>query len=355
MRGLINDYKLAAEAIVRKETAEVITRKVVKDGFGIVATTLKGIVASKGVEIYRDIPELSEQLKAQGIRDSSIKQVELVLYGSSLTRYLDQLSDGLSAVDVNNIILTAERAGLSAKAARKTVSDILYSLNVPQLAHDLSSVELTEQAMGGTIYIPPAAYAGRIGKLQTKVKNGQELTKEEFSELDAFALAGIPVAHTLLGQIYLEGLGVPQDESTALEHLKCAASHGDAEAYGLLADYNYGKDNMKAFQLYSRPGAMALDEERWERFRNLNRVKRHHNIQALLLVALTLFAELFMFVFSSSVITGEHMVACIVCSVINFLIAIGSVMVHIKNPYQDLRNLSLPLLVTFFIFAQILI
>lgn len=346
MKELTRDYKLATA---------IITRKVIQENPGIVATTLKSIVASESAEIYKDVPKLVDLMKVQGIRDSAIKQVELALYCSSLVRYLDQLSSGLSAIDINNIILTAESAGLSTRVARKTVSDILYSLNVPQLAQDVSAVELAEQANGGAIYIPPVAYASRMNEIQMKIRNGQELTADDFSELNAFSQAGVPAANTLLGRIYLEGLGVPADENTALENLKYAAAHGDAEAYGLLGDYYYGQDNMKAFELYSRPGAMALNEKRWVRFRNLHKVKRYNNLQALLLIVLTVVVELFMFLFNTSAITGGHMVACVVCSVINCLIMIGILMVHFKNPYQDLRNLSLPLLIMFFIFAQILI
>lgn len=346
MRELTRDYKLAAA---------ILTRKVVQDDPGVVATTLKSIVVSEGAGIYRDIPKLADLMKAHGIRDSVIKQVELVLYGSSIVRYLDQLSSGLSAIDINNIVLTAESAGLSSRVARKTVSDILYSLNVPQLSQDMSAVELAEQVNGGAVYIPPVAYESRMDELQTKLRNGQELTGDEFSELNAFSQAGIPAANTLLGQIYLEGLGVPADEDTALEYLKNAAAHGDAEAYGLLGDHYYGRDNLKAFGLYSRPGAMALNEKRWGHFRNLHKVKRFNNIQALLLVVLTVVVELFMFLFNSSVITGGHMIACIVCSVIDCLIVLGIMVIHFKDPYQDLRGLSLPLLIVFFIYAQILI
>lgn len=346
MKELTRDYKLAAA---------LITRRVIRENPGIVATALKSIVASEGAEIYRNVPKLAGLMKAHDICDSAIKQVELVLYGSSLVRYLDQLSSGLSAIDINNIILTAESAGLSTKVARKTISDILYSLNVPQLAQDVSIMELAEQANGGNIYIPPVAYVRQIDEMQAKIRNGQELTADEFSELNAFAQAGVPTANTLLGRIYLDGLGVPADENTALESLKCAATHGDAEAYGLLADYYYGKDNMRAFELYSKPGAMALNENRWECFRNLQKVKRYNNLQVLLLIALVVVVELFMFLFHTSVITGSHMVACIVCSAINCLITIGILIVHFKDPYQDIRNLSLPILIIFFIFAQILI
>ncbi len=346
MEELTRDYKLAAE---------ILMKKIAQEKPGIVATTLKSIVAAKGANAYGDIPKLAEELKAKGIGDSAIKQVELVLYGSSLVRYLDQLKNGLSAIDINNIILTAENAGLSPEAARKTVFDILYSLNVPQLPQGLSAVKSGERESEGALYIPPVVYESRIRALRMKVREGDDLTESDFSELNAFAQAGIPAAHTLLGQIYLEGRGVFVDEDRALENLRYAAAHGDAEAYGLLGDYYYGKDNKRAFEIYSMPGAMALNEKRKSRFFNLHKVKRYNHKQALLLVVLAAVIELFMLLFNTSVITGGHMTAFIVCSIINFLTVIGIFVVHLKNPYQDLRNLSLPFLIVFFIFAQILI
>ena len=346
LKTLINDYKIAAQAI---------GKGVDREHPGIVAATLKSIVGDQGPDVYRDIPQLVDYLKEKNIRDCAIKQVELVLYGSSLVRYLDRLSGGLSAVDINNIVLTAEQAGLSSKAARKTVSDILYSLSVPQQTIDLSTNELAEQTSGGGLYVPPVAYEKEIAKFRRKIQQDQELSEQEFSELNKFVIAGIPVAYTLMGAVYLKGLGVPANQDTALEKLKYAASHGDAEAYGLLGDLYFDHDNMRAFEFYSRPGAMALNEERCDRFRRLHKVKRFHRLQAILFSVLMLVIALFMYIFRASVITGTHIPALIVCTVINLVATSVLWVVHIKNPYQDLRALALPYLITFFVYAQIII
>lgn len=346
LKTLLNDYRIVAQAI---------NRGINQEPPGIVAATLKRIVAEKGPDVYRNVPQLVDQLQGTNIRDCAIKQVELVLYGSSLVRYLDRLNSGLSAIDINNIVLTAEQAGLSSKAARKTVSDILYSLSVPQLTTDLSAIELAEQTMGGSAYVPPSVYENQLDKMRRKIRNSQVLTAQEFSDLNLFANAGIPAAYTLLGTVYLQGLGVPEDQDTALEKLKYAASHGDAEAYGMLGDYYFDRDNMKAFELYTRPGAMALSEDRWERFRRLHKVKRFHRMQAICVTAVALLLALFMLVFRSSAITGAHTAAWIVCTVLNFVLTIVVWLVHSRNPYQDLRALILPYIVMFFVYAQIII
>ena len=346
MKNVLRDYKLVVQTL---------TQKVLIDNPGSMAIALKKVVSAEGAAVYQDVPRVAELLAAQGISNSAIKKVELVLCGSSLVRYLDQLSGGLSAIDINNIILTAERAGLSSKAARTTVADIMYSLSVPQLMQDMNEVDLSKEATIGDIYIPPAAYMSRINSIRNMLSKKESITENEFSELNAFARAGVPEAKTLLGRVYLQGLGVPEDKETALNYLKEASAHGDAEAYALLGDYYYGVNNKKAFELYSRPGALALDERRWERFRNLHKVRKFNNLQVILLLALAMAMELFMFVFNKSIFTGGHMVACFVCSAINCLVSAGILVVHFKDPYQDLRNLSLPFLVVFFIFAQILI
>ena len=346
MKEVLMDYKLAAKTL---------NQKVIADNPDVVAAALKSIVSSEGAEVYRDIPKVAQMLKERGIKDKEIKQVELTLYGSSFSRYLEQLDSGLSAIDINNIILTAERAGLSPEVARKTVSAILFSLNIAQLAQDLTAEKLAENAESGAIYIPVSAYKNRLNSFRRMLQKNVELSEDEFSELNAFARAGISEAQTLLGRLYLQGVGVPADKEIAVKYLKEAAAHGDAEAYGLLGDYYYGTDNKQAFALYSGPGALALNEERWERFRNLYKVKKFNNLQALLLLALAVLIEVFMFAFHQSVFTGGHMAAGIVCSVINCIAAAGILVVHFKDPYQDLRNLSLPFLATFFVFAQILI
>lgn len=346
MSDIVNDYQNAKR---------VIAQKVLVENPSVMATVLKDIVAKEGVDIYRDVEKLSERMKERNCQLTYIKQVELAVSSGSLVRYLEQLTTGLSAIDINNIIITTEGAGLSSSAARKVVADILYSLNVPQLAQEVADIQRKDISEMSKIYIPPQAYSSRLREFVALTDGGGTLSQEQMSELLGFVKAGIPEASTLLGKLYLVGNGVPKDHEKALEILGHAASTGDAAAYGCLGDYYYNKDNEAAHQLYSSPGALALNEERWNKFRNLEKCKKFHRIQAVLLVLLLIFLEVFMFVFRYSALTGAQPVTLILCTLLNLATAGATVFVHIKNPFQDLRNYSLPMLVSFFIFGLSLI
>lgn len=346
MSDIVNDYKNATN---------VITQKVITENPSVMATALKDIVVKEGAVIYRDVEKLSDLMKEKNLQPAYIKQVELVVCASSLVRYLEQLATGLSAIDINNIILTAEGAGLSSLAARRIVADILYSLNVPQLSQDLSNVDVKDISEISKIYIPPQAYNSRLSDFVSITDGGGMLEQEQVSELLGFMKAGIPGAYTLMGRLYLIGKGVPADEKKALELLRHAAAAGDSAAYGYLGDYYYNKNNETAHELYSRPGALALGEERWKKFRNLEKCKKFHRAQVISFALLFVLLEAFMFIFRNSVLTGTHPVALILCTLLNLATVGGTVFIHIKNAFQDLRNYSLPMLCSFFIFGLSLI
>lgn len=346
MSDIVNDYKNATE---------VITRKVITENPGVMAAALKDIVAKEGADIYRDVDKLSAMMKERKLQPAYIKQVELAVCASSLVRYLEQLATGLSAIDINNIILTAEGAGLSSVTARRIVADILYSLNVPQLAQELSVGGGKDISEMSKIYIPPLAYNSRLSNFMSIIDGGGTLEQEQVTELTGFMKAGIPGAFTLMGRLYLIGRGVPQDEEKALKLLGHAAELGDGAAYGYLGDYYYNKNNETAHQLYSRPGALALGEDRWRKFRNLEKCKKFHRAQAIAFGVLFVLLEVFMFMFRSSILTGSHPVALILCTLLNLAAVGATVFVHMKNPFQDLRNYSLPMLCSFFIFGLSLI
>ncbi len=346
MHELINDYKTAVKTFTCETPSATPSA---------LAVALKGIVSAEGVDVYSDPSKLAAQLQSKGIEACQIKQVELAVWASAFVRYLDQLSSGLSAIDINNIILSVEEAGLSASVSRNVVSDILFSLNVPQIAQEVSLKPGEADPELAQLYIPPREYSAALEEIKRCVFNGQKLTEKQFSTLNSFLGARIPDAYTVMGMVYYTGLEVTQSDEKALEHWQYAASHGSAEAYGLLGDYYYNRDNMQAYRLYSRPGALALNEKRWDKFRNLLKTKKFHLKQLVILAALFVLTTVFMFVFKNSAITGGHTAAAIVCTIINALILAGSVFIHIKDPYQDLRHFSLPMMLMFLIFALILI
>lgn len=343
MNNILTDYANAAETILESHTPA---------DPGTLAQALKAVVNQHGPNIYRTPEQLCAALTQIKLEPVLIKQVELAVCGSSVTRYLEHLNNGLSGIDINNIILTMEASGLAPKTARQLTADILYSLNVPQTAEDLTDAPADQCA---SLYIPPKFYQETLQELTAIVNEGKVLDGDQFTQLNRFIEAGIPEACTLMGRLMLQGQGLPKNEEQALSYLEIAASHGDSEANGLLGDYYYTRSNKKAHKLYCRPGAMALNEKRWSNFRNMETTKRFCRSQFIFLGILLLVIEVFMFALQASPISGGHLLAAILLSVVNLLVAGAVCFLHMRDPYQDLRFFSLPFLVTFFIYALILV
>lgn len=320
---------------------------------GLLANTLRALVQEEGREVYRDGEKLAQYLKGRGIPDSSIKQAELVLCGSSLLRYMDQLSNGLSAIDINNILITAMEAGLSNRTARNTVYALLYGLGVPQFLGEYESRSAAAGNQNG-LYVPPEMYTQQLTEINNRISS-KTASQGDFSLLNQFIGAGIPRAYVVMGRAYLTGAGVPRDENKAREYLEYASEHGEAEATSMLADYYFDRNDLKAYQLYTRPGALALNKEQWAKFTELNTRRIFYNTQMWLMVGLFVLLEVMMFLFSASAVTGPHDVARNVCTILNLIDLAGMIALHVKNPYQDLRNFSVPMLVSFFVYTMILI
>ena len=84
-------------------------------------------------------------------------------------------------------------------------------------------------------------------------------------------------------------------------------------------------------------------------------MKRFTRVQVLLMTALCLFLELFLFVFQKTALTGTHIIPLIIGTVLNAVILAGVYYIHWKDPYQDLRNFALPFLGVFVLFTLILL
>lgn len=321
---------------------------------GLMANTLRMLVQEEGRDVYRDSEKLAQYLRGKGIHENSIKQAELVLCGSSLLRYMDQLSNGLSAIDINNILITAMEAGLSNRSARNTVYALLYGLGVPQFLGEYEDSTSVVEGNQNGLYVPPSMYVKQLNEISNRIsqKNASQI---DFSTLNQYVSAGIPRAYTIMGRAYLVGSGVPADENKAKEYLEYASEHGEAEATSLLADYYFNRNDLKAYHLYTRPGALALNKDQWAKFAELNTRRMFYNTQMWLMVGVFLLLEVLMFLFSTSAVTGSHDVARNVCTFINLINLAGIIAIHVKNPYQDLRNFCVPMILSFFVYTMILI
>ena len=255
----------------------------VKAGQSQLELALRAAVLEKGRDVYKNLTKVSQYLRDRGISGTQIRHVELILTDSELLRYLEQMNAGLTAVECNNILVSAERTGLSDSTIRRTVEALLGAMGVQQVLEKPTSGSARRGIQRG-LYVPPREYKLPLRDMENKLKSGEELDKEEYSLLDQFVQAGIPMAIRLQGQAYVNFGTTAEVVREGVQQLELAAERGDAEATALLADYLASRNGRRARKLYTRPGTMALDDVRRENFRQL-KLKFRGRIQQLALMA----------------------------------------------------------------------
>lgn len=344
--------KLFSEAEVKNNITNWPTRT---------AQVLRSAVAAEGKDIYRNADRVKAVMAANGVPVTEVVQTELVLRASAVVKYLDSLEAGITAVDINNILKSAEACGLSTDAARNVVSCILYSLNVPQTQLDLLLADgVLEQKVKSTVslYIPPYAYEKRLREFEERLEDEDEpLDSDELSELKDYANAGVGKAFYLLGYIYNNGIGVEKDAKVARDYMHRAVTLGYRPAYALWGDSEYENNDFdSAYISYRNLGAISLDPERSQKMRRIMKGKDFAKKVIIFLgVIYVALSVLMLTVFGNSPVNGAHAVAPWIFFVINTLLYGGMVFVHMKRPFKDLRHYSIFFAVLFCIFMFVIL
>lgn len=315
---------------------------------------LRSLIAEKGRDAYKYTTKVAQYLRDKQISQTQIHHVELILTNSSLLRYLDQMDVGLSAVECNNILLSAVGTGLSDRTIRVTVEALLNGMGVPQVLKHIDD-EIKTKGNERNLYVPPSVYDGILSQIEEKLEARQVPTKDEFSLLDQFVQAGVPKAFRLQGHASILFSKSKKNIRTGVEYLELAVARGDAEAAGLLADYYAEENGKRANSLYTKPGALAMDDERKRNFVALKKKRKGRNMQLLLIAAVCLLVQAVLLWLPVSPVTGSHEVARWVCTGINFLGAMWVVFCFARDPYRDLRGQTLPMLLALFAYAMTVI
>ena len=310
---------------------------------------LRAMIREKGRDVYKNTTKVTQYLREQQVPLTQIRHVELILTDSALVRYLEQMNESLSAVECNNILISAEGTGLSERTIRVTVEALLGAMGVPQV---LEHVDRGSAARGieRGLYVPPREYEAHLNEMEKKLGEGEELSKDEYTLLDQFVQAGVPKAYRLLGQVCLRSSRREQ-VALGLQHLEYAAQRGEAEAAALLADYHAPRAGRKAHAFYTRPGALAMDDERKENFRMLKKKHRGRMVQLALLACVFLVVQAVIWLLPVSPITGPHDQARKVCTWINVLNAAWLAGRYVLDPYRDLRAETIPMLLSMLAYA----
>jgi len=98
--------------------------------------------------------------------------------------------------------------------------------------HRRFTIRLATMAMAAALILPNVAKADGMAGFTAFERGDYPTALKEFQVL---ADQGVPAAQAALGQMYLQGLGVPQDYATAAKWLTPAATNGSAAAQAQLS------------------------------------------------------------------------------------------------------------------------
>lgn len=317
---------------------------------------LREIVKREGIESYTNTEHLAELLKNYEISEVDIKKVQLVLVSGSFLRYKQQFSEGITAVDINNIIQSTLVSGLSVEVVRTIVSDLLFGVGISQNIHMEVSFDKGHSFLNKDIYIMPSACEKELNEIEKALTASGEnkLSKEQFNLLNYCALAGIPRAARILGEMYLEGIDTVKDIKKAVEYLEYAVQAGDTKAMSFLGDccYERGYYN-EAYEFFTGPGTIAVDSGKRQLINNLCSIKMFNTKAIVLWLGVTILIEILFFFLPASTITGVHNVAKVICSLLN-IGTFGLLTLHwYKKPFSDLRQYGL--LYAFIVFVYLFV
>lgn len=334
-KSLLHDLKTASKTAPRKD---------------ILANALKRIVEKEGKNIYKDTALLVRRLEEESVPSALIHQTVLAVCDGRLLRYITQETARIGAVDINNMILDAEDAGLKQETARYVVDAILSSVNIPQTVLEYTDYDLAGRNASNALYIPASAYQDRIKYLEDAVDN-DSMDADDWEELEAFIQAGIPRAYFVAGKAYRDGVGVDQDENRAIDYMKYAWSRGCVEASAVLGAMYYGRDNQSSYRFYSCPGGTALYRSDHDRFIQLSKFPKISGRILMLLVGVFLILEIFMLALYPASLSGQrHVAAAVICTLLNIATLGAAVAVHFVNRFRELRFCALGYLMSFFIY-----
>ena len=301
-------------------------------------------------EALFDYGKLEGFLKEKQVPQALIHQLILVIECSNLQGTLERISQTISSVEINNMIVVCYRkSGLHTDSIRARLFEVLEALNLdyaktsfylpsdsPSAVGDENSLKISSSVL------MPAE------QMEYELKRAEDL--RELSPEEALAIyidlsmCGSSAAMYQVALAYAEGRGTEIDEDKALHWFEAAAANGEARANYYMGNYyynnpNYLKRNFNlAYEYYTSPGCYYVNDEAKKNVVNIIN-KRKTNVVTLILAGLTLLTMwVFTFAVHNTVHNGSNLIALgIILSVIATAMFAGLVFVYIKTYYRDIK------------------
>ena len=321
------------------------------------AEALRHIVEKNTADIFNTSDVLATSLTEGKITNVEVKQLELALTSDTLRKLLNSGENEPTAIEINNALFSIEKCGIADDDARDILEDLLYSINVNNVLRSYSALKEYAVDRKTTKYIPPRIYKEKLKEIMGFVcaKDNEKLTADVQEELNMYAECDIGEANYILSLMYNDGIGVKKDTDIAYKYAKKAAARGYPPAYAMLGDMEYYNNNFdEAYEYYTKPGAIALDEKRSKRVDNLFKAKGFAvKVCVSLGIIYALFISTMLLVINGLSLSGGHPAAF---SVIGSLMTVTMALVlviHYKKPLKDLRQWGIVLALLFTVYSVI--
>ncbi len=241
---------------------------------------LRALVQEHGQDVLNTPPDLYALLLQKQCHPTVAMQIALVIEASTVRRYFSQAATGISMIDVNNIVASAESGtGLSKLAIKNTLTCIFYGLSLPT---DLSTVYIPTGENGHEPKVTVTAdlyqYSTALQQITKAIEtNDEKLLMGYRNDFSAMCQAGHPKALYLQGLCYYRGIGTEQNITKAGQYLRAAHAGGELAATSLLGDLLFEDPSCydEAYSYYTVIGATALSKERQK---NLKVILAQHRL-----------------------------------------------------------------------------
>ncbi len=323
---------------------------------------LREIVKETGPDILKDSAVLEQKLKERNCNDKILHQIMLITNSSNFNRYIPQISTGISMIDVNNIVLSAQReCGLSKDTIKCVLTSILYGLSLPTALETITVISddgtITQK---DTAIVDYEMYAEKYEKLlNAYASESQDLFVELMPELERMVNAGFPNAIYLKGLCYYNGFTTEKNIELAIKYFKIAAKSGCVNAATTLGDCYFERsfpDYTKAYEYYTMLGASGLTNRSKHNLKVILEQKSTNFITMALTLALFVLILIFNVFMASGSLSADgssHWVSAVFSIIFNIAVFGVSVYSFIQKKYNSIKWVVPCMVVITMLFALI--
>ncbi len=306
---------------------------------------LRVIIRENGTQVLKDCSALETMLLDRKCDTTIVYQLLLMLNSSNVVRYIPQQSTGISMIDINNIIICAEKdTGLSRNTVKALLSALLHGLSIPT---DMMSVTIPNTegySQKDVALVDFEKYQDDIAVLNEALnEKDEEIITKYADTLELLVKAGHPEALYIKGVCHLYGIATIEDKKMAKKYLYAAYRSGCTRAGAMLGDVSYNNgflSNTKTFKYYTALGAIALDDERKSRIKALLYQKTCNKKTLIFATILLLISAIFSVLCGSGTFSVNNTVRLgmiITPILLNFGVLITGIVLSIKYKYDNIK------------------